>query len=100
MIGNAGEYVCQPRLGIGTVELRRLDQRIHNGRAVAALVRTAEGPIAPADSDAANGTLGGIVRQADAAIIEEARKCLPMVEGVIDGFGERPLGGELPALGA
>ena len=100
MIGDAGKHVCEPRLGIGAVQLRRLDQRVHNGRAVAAFVRAAEGPVASAHGDAANGALGGIVGQADAAVIEEARKRLPMVEGIVDGLGKRPLGGELPALGA
>ena len=38
MIGDAGKHVCEPRLGINAVELRRLDQRVHNGRAVAAFV--------------------------------------------------------------
>ena len=50
--------------------------------------------------DAPDRALGGIVRQADAAVFEEARKHLPTIEGVVDGLGKWPLGRELPALGA
>src|SRR6516165_1980244 len=100
MIGDAGKYVREPRLGIGAVQLCRLDQRVHNRCAAAALVRAAEGPVASAYRNAANGALGGIVRQTDAAIVEETGERLPMVEGIVDGLGERPLGGEFFARGA
>ena len=92
MIGDAGKHVREPRLGIGARELRRLDEREHDGRAVAAFVRAAEGPVAPAYGDAPDRALGGIVRQADAAVFEEARKHLPTIEGVVDGLGKWPLG--------
>jgi len=94
MIGDAGKHVCKPGLRIGAVQLRRLDQRVHNGCAVAAFVRAAEGPIASAYGDAANGALRGIVGQADAAIVEETCKRLPVVEGVVD-VAPRVLAGSL-----
>ena len=73
MIGDAGEHVGEPRLGIDVAELCRLDQREHDGGAVAAGVGAAEGPVSSADGDAADGALGGVVRQADAAVVLEAR---------------------------
>ncbi len=45
MIGDAGKHVCEPGLGIDAVQRCRLDQRVHNGCAAAALVRAAEGPV-------------------------------------------------------
>ena len=98
MIGDPRQHVGKPGLGIDVVELGGLDQRVHDGCAVAARVRAAEGPVAAADRDAANGSLGGIVRQADAAVVEEARERLPVIEGVVDRFGKRALRGELLAL--
>jgi len=100
MVRDAGKHIRKPSLGINAVELCRLDQGIHNGGAVPAFVRTAKGPVAPANGNAADSTLGGVVGQADAGVLEKARECLPMIEGVADGLGKRPLGGELPALGA
>ena len=38
--------------------------------------------------DAAHAALRGIVGQADAAIVDEARQAFPARQGVADGFGE------------
>jgi hypothetical protein len=49
MIGDAGEHVGEPRLGIDAGEFAALDQRVSNGRTVAARVGAAEGPISSAN---------------------------------------------------
>lgn len=61
MIGDPGQYVGKPCLRIDVGELRRLDQRIHDGRSVATAVRAAECPVAAPDGDATNAALGGIL---------------------------------------
>jgi hypothetical protein len=45
MIGDAGEHVGEPRLGIDAREFAALDQSVHDGGAVAAGVGATEGPI-------------------------------------------------------
>ena len=44
VIGDAGEYVGEPRLRIDVVEATGLDERISDGCALATSVRTAEQP--------------------------------------------------------
>ena len=61
-------------------------------------VGAAEGPISSAYRYTAQRALGRVVRQADAAVVEEARERLPVVERVVDRLGQRPFRGELLAL--
>ena len=63
MIGQAGEDVGKPGLRIDAVELRGLDQGVHRRRAFAAAIGAGEGPVVAADRDAAQGSLGGLLRQ-------------------------------------
>ena len=42
----------------------------------------------PAEGDAAQGALGGVVREADAAVVEEARERVPALEHVEAGLGQ------------
>ena len=44
-------------------------------------------PVAAANGHTAHSPLGGVVGKTDAAIMEEARKRLPVIEAVIDGIG-------------
>ena len=92
MIGDAGEDVGKPGSGIDAVELASFDHCVHRCCAVAARVRTTESPVPAADRDAAHGSLGGVVGQADASIVEEAREGRPSFEAVVDGFGDRRFG--------
>ena len=77
----AGWVVCQSREDVGepgaridAAKFAGFDQRINSGCALSASVRTAEGPIAASDGNAAHRTLGGVVRQADAAVVEDAHE--------------------------
>src|ERR1019366_5958120 len=76
----------------------RLDQGVDRSRPVPAGVGTAERPIAPADRNSAHGPFGGIIRQADAAVVEEAGEGRPSVQTVIDGLGDFALRRDAIAL--
>ena len=66
-----------PGLRIDVVELGGLDQRVHHGGALAAAIGAGEQPRLAAERDAAQRALGGVVGQADAAVVEEAREGCP-----------------------
>src|SRR5712691_10470882 len=67
-------------------------------RAPAAFIGAGESPVMTPDCDAAQSSLGGIVRHAQAAVIEITGECGPAAEAVLDRFGGLVLGGELGAL--
>jgi hypothetical protein len=83
-IGNTGEDVGEPRLGIDVVEATGRDHRQHDGRTVGATLAAGEGPIAPSQGDASQCALGAIVGHADPAIVEEAGEVVPAPEHVVD----------------
>ena len=74
VLGDAGEDVGEPGLRIDVVHLGGDDQAVHDGGALAAAIGAGKQPRLSAQSDAAQRAFGGIVRQADAAVIEEARE--------------------------
>src|SRR5438309_564364 len=57
----------EPRLGVDVVELGGGDQGIDRGGPFAAAIGAAEGPVAAADGDTAQRSLGGIVKGHDVA---------------------------------
>ena len=83
-IGNTGEDVGEPCLGIDVVEATGRDHRQHDGGTVGAALTAGEGPIAPSQGDASQCALGAIVGQADPAIVEEAGEVVPAPEHVVD----------------
>src|SRR6185312_16978368 len=87
MLGNASEDVSEPCLRINIVHLGRDDQAVHHRGTLAAPIRAAEQPRLPTQSDAAYAALRGIIGQADAAIVEEARERDPTLEHVIHCLG-------------
>ena len=42
MIGDAGEDISEPSLRVDVVELRRVDERVHEGGALGAALRSGE----------------------------------------------------------
>jgi hypothetical protein len=68
VIVDAGEYIGVPCLRVDFV----LDQRVHDGGALAAAIRSGKEPGLAAERDAAQRAFGGVVAQADAAVVEEA----------------------------
>src|SRR5215207_4344076 len=100
MIRQAGEHVGEPSLRVNIVELGSRDQRVDGSRATAAFVRAGEGPVATADRDGTQLALGGVVRHAQAAIVEEAGERAPALEAVVDRFAGLAVPGDPGALHA
>src|SRR5579883_2803603 len=98
MILEAREHIGEPGLWIDVVQLGGLDQRVDGSGSAATLVRSREGPVFAADRDAAQRSLGGIVRHAQPAVIEEADEAGPAVEAVGDRLGDIVARRELGAL--
>ncbi len=98
MIGQTREHVGEPSPWIDVVKLRGFDEGVDRSRAFATGVGTGEGPFVASDRDTAQRALGGIVREAEPAVVEEARERGPSIERVGDRLGEIGLGGELRAL--
>lgn len=74
VVGDARKHVGEPSLRVDGVESGGLDERVEDGGALAAPVRAAEQPRLAAERHAAQRPLGGVVRDADPAIVEEARE--------------------------
>src|SRR4051812_7308128 len=74
MPGDAGEDVGQPSLGIDVVKLCGDDETVQDGGTLAAAIGAGEQPGLAAQGQAAQGPFGGVVRQADPPVGEEARK--------------------------
>ena len=98
MIGDACEDIGEPSLRIDIVELRGLDQGIDDGGALAAAIRATEQPRLATERDAAERALGGVVAEADAAVVEEAGERIPALEHVEAGFGQIMAARELADL--
>lgn len=71
-LSGPGQDVSQPGLMADIVEPGGNDQAAHHRRALAAAIRSAEQPGLTPHGHAAQGPFGGVVAQADTAIVEEA----------------------------
>jgi Transposase len=98
VIRQASQGVGEPSLWIDAVELSAGDEGVDRSRTPAALVGPGEGPVSSAHGDSPQLALGGIVRYAEASVIEEAGECVPAAEAVIDCLGRIVAPGELGAL--
>lgn len=90
-IGDTGDDIGEPGLGIDVIEATGRDHRQHDGGAFGAAQAAGEGQIAPSQGDAAQRSFGGVVAEADPAIVEEAGKGGSAPEHVIHGLQD--LGG-------
>ena len=88
VVCEAGQNVGKPGLGIDAVEAGRLEQRVHQRRALAAAIGTGKQPSLASQGDAAQRPLGGVVGQSDPAIIEEASNGAPTLEPVVHRLGD------------
>jgi len=96
MIGDAAQNVGEPCLWVDAVEFCCGDQSVHRGSALAATVGAGEQPCAAPESDPAQNPFGGIVAEADAAIVEKAGEGWPALEHVIHGLGTVGVTRQLP----
>ena len=87
-IGDTGQDVGQPGARINAVQLCGLDQAVHGGGALSALVGACEKPSLPAKCRTAQHALGSVIRQADAPITQEPRESPPTLQHVIHGLGK------------
>lgn len=100
MVVDPPEHVAEPGLRVDAVELGGLDQRVDRGRALAAPVRTAEGPVAASDRNTAQATLGGIVGHADPSVLDEVGERGPALQHVVHGPGHVGVAREPNTFGA
>lgn len=61
-IGDTGEDVGEPGLGIDLVEATGRDHRQHDGGTVGATLAAGEGPVAPSQGDASQCALGTMLK--------------------------------------
>ena len=80
MIGDAAQHISEPGLGVDAVEFGGGDQGVDCGRALAAAIGTGEPPSPASQSNTTQRTLSGIVRHADAAVVEKAGEGRPALE--------------------
>ena len=85
MRGDPSKDVGKPGLRVDVVHLRRYDQAVHGGGSLSTAVRAAEHPRFSSQSNAAQGALGRVVRQAHPPVVQEQREGGPTLEDVIDG---------------
>lgn len=74
-------------LWIDIAELRGLAELIAGGSALPAAIGPAEQPRLTAERDAAQRAFGGIIGEANAAVVEEAGDRIPALEHVETGLG-------------
>ena len=87
-IGDTGQDVNKPGARINAVQLCGLDQALHAGGALSALVGARKEPSLPPQRGAAQHAFRGVIRQADARITQEPRESLPALQHVIHCLGE------------
>ena len=86
MIGDTGQDVGEPRLGIDVVEATSRDYRQHDCGTIGTTLAAGEGLVAPSQGDASQCAFSAIVGQADPAVVEEAGEAVPGPEHVIHRF--------------
>ena len=99
MVVDAGEDVGEPSAGIDVVEFAGLDQCVDRSGTTPAAVGAGEDPVLAADSNAADGTFGGVVREADTAIVKETPERWPSLQVIVDRLGEAVLRSEERRVG-
>jgi hypothetical protein len=77
MIGDATQHIREPGLGIDAVEFAVASGNRSRPRAA---IGAGEQPRAAPEGNAAQRALSGIVRQADAAVVEKADEGRPALE--------------------
>jgi hypothetical protein len=98
MIRKARQDIGEPRLRVDIVELAGLNERKDGGGPASSGVRTCEGPIPTPDGYAPQGAFGGVIGEADAAVVKETDELDPSRQAVIDVLGEIGLGRQLRTL--
>ena len=74
MIGDVGQHMAQPGLGVNTAQLGGADQRVDGSSALATAVGAGEQVVASTDSDTAQRPFGGLVIDLDGTVVAVARQ--------------------------
>lgn len=98
MIGDVGENVGEPGARVDVVELRGFDQGEDGSGPATAAVGAGEGPVLASDREATQRPLGGVVGEADAVVVEEARERRPSLHKIVDGLGQSVFRRQLSSL--
>jgi hypothetical protein len=98
MIREANQHVGKPSLRIDVVELGGGDEGVDRSGTPAAFIGASEGLVSPSYGGGAQFAFGGIVRHAQAPVVEESGECIPAAEAVIDRLGRVVVAGEPGAL--
>ena len=92
------EHAGEIGLGVETVELCSLDERVEDCRAVTAAVGTEEQKVLARDSDAAQQSLGQIVVDAEPAVVDIAGQGIPAAQPILQCLAQRRLAGQPSSL--
>src|SRR5687767_12095983 len=95
VVGDAGEDVSKVCLGIETVQLGALDEAVEYRRALGAPVGAGEQVVLAPDGDTAKGSLGRVVVERDAAVVEDSGQRRPSRQHVAKRAGQFGAAGEL-----
>lgn len=82
---DAGEHIGQPGLRIDVVKLGGDDEAVQQCGPLATAIGTGEQPGLAAEGQPAQRPIGGVVAEADPAIVEEAAEGGPALEHVVHG---------------
>ena len=97
-IDQPGEDVGQIGLRVDATELAGLDERGDAGPILRALIMPGEERILAIKNNRADASFDNVGVELDAAIVEEPREPLPMVQGVADVLGDGGLGRDADEL--
>src|SRR6185436_4257243 len=84
-IGDPGQHVGEPGFWIDVIETTGRDEGEHDGGTIGPALGTCEGPVAAPQGNPSQGPFGGIVRETNPAILQEAGKAIPALQHVING---------------
>jgi len=88
MLGDVRQHVTQPCLGINIVHAAGGDQVVHDGGAITAGIGTAKHAAFSYTSYPSERPLGGIVGEADSAVVQKKSEAVPEASHVIDRLGD------------
>ena len=98
VVGDSGEGISEPCLGIDAVELGGFDQGVGDGCGASAGERTDEEVVLSADGDGSHRTFGRVVVEFQDAVIEIRPHPSHAGQGVADRHGEGRLAGDAGQL--
>jgi hypothetical protein len=97
-IDEPGEHVGDVGLRINAVQFAGFDERRDASPVLRSLIVAGEERVFAVEHDRADAPFDDVGVELDAAVIDEAREPVPMVQAIADGLGDRRLGRDLNEL--